>query len=169
MQFFRLLVELTKVEIILLLRDALEPESLVPPHWNPHIHEVGVAEPDDSAERSDASRGTGPSSSVEPDLEGTANARLEATPLENRMKRQSPLELMAESSRLVDAMEDNPQGKKGQPSGRCDAFSANEPQFLQLAFINHGSQYICHMTLHIPAAADLSGGLAFDQARTLHK
>ena len=136
-------MELTKVEIILILRDALEPESFVPPHWQPHAPENDSARGDDSAPGGESASTAGPSHSQptgSPKILGDETEDM--TPFEDHLMQQSSLERMAESSRRIDAMETAPPKKKGTvdshrkhasvTKGSCRAYIKRHIQLMSL-------------------------------------
>ena len=104
------MVELLRVEVTLLLRDALSPHSFIPAAWptatvRPHRQTDAAAEPASSFPNRPAEEGRAAAAGAVAAQEGLDSG---ATPLEEHVMGESPLERMAQDTKRIDGMDLSP-------------------------------------------------------------
>ena len=105
--FFAIVVELVRVEVTLLLRDALSPDSFIPATWptagvSPHRQTHAAAEPASSSAGQPAEEGRTAAAEAVTAQEGLESG---ATPLEEHVMGKSPLARMAQDTKRIDGMD----------------------------------------------------------------
>ena len=110
--FFAIVVELVRVEVTLLLRDALTPHSFIPTAWptatvSSRRQTDAAAEPASSSADRPAEDEEGRTEAAEAVAAGEG-LESGATPLEEHVMGESPLERMAQDTKRIDGMDASP-------------------------------------------------------------